>query len=262
MRALKEAPAVAEKLESGALTLTTVARARKFLRVEAEQRKAVGAPALDGAAKREVFEALSGKSVREAEMILNARALAPVVTKTVKIELSVEDYEKLLTLQSLFSHRKDGATPSGVVSLLLEEGLERHDPARRFARAEKRRAAAGETSLWAPKVKATQCSETLTRAPSARPIYGGPAGGRDLGSLLRAFKEKGSVPSRYVPAEVKRAVWVRDGGACSVAGCGSSKWLEIDHITPFSHGGGNTAENLRLLCSDHHRIVTEEVFGP
>ena len=54
--------------------------------------------------------------------------------------------------------------------------------------------------------------------------------------------------SRYIPSEVKRAVWERDRGQC--VDCGSKQRLHYDHDIPFSKGGGNTVENIRILCQD------------
>lgn len=49
-----------------------------------------------------------------------------------------------------------------------------------------------------------------------------------------------------IPDDVKLLVWARDGGVC--VRCGSAKELHFDHIIPLARGGGNTAENLQLLC--------------
>jgi len=59
--------------------------------------------------------------------------------------------------------------------------------------------------------------------------------------------------SRHIPAEVKRAVWLRDLGRCTFVGanhrrCTARGFLEFDHIVPFAVGGEATVENLRLLC--------------
>jgi 5-methylcytosine-specific restriction endonuclease McrA len=55
--------------------------------------------------------------------------------------------------------------------------------------------------------------------------------------------------SRYIPAEVRKAVWARDGGACVQCGAwGPGAGLQYDHVLPFSRGGANTVKNLQLLC--------------
>ncbi|WP_408095919.1 HNH endonuclease [Peredibacter sp. HCB2-198] len=51
---------------------------------------------------------------------------------------------------------------------------------------------------------------------------------------------------RAIPASVKRDVYARDKKCIN---CGSTRNLNYDHILPYSMGGPNTKENLRLLCS-------------
>lgn len=51
---------------------------------------------------------------------------------------------------------------------------------------------------------------------------------------------------RIIPAAVKRDIYARDK-KCS--NCGSYRNLNYDHILPYSMGGSNKKENLRLLCS-------------
>ncbi|WP_408096083.1 HNH endonuclease [Peredibacter sp. HCB2-198] len=58
-------------------------------------------------------------------------------------------------------------------------------------------------------------------------------------------KNRPSNNPRYIPAVFKKAIYERDR-KCSI--CSSQFRLEFDHITPFSHGGKTTKDNLRLLC--------------
>lgn len=51
---------------------------------------------------------------------------------------------------------------------------------------------------------------------------------------------------RHIPADVRREVMERDGRACLV--CGATEDLSLDHIHPYSLGGLDTVDNLRVLC--------------
>jgi hypothetical protein len=51
---------------------------------------------------------------------------------------------------------------------------------------------------------------------------------------------------RRISKEVRNAVWIRDSGTC--VECGANDYLEFDHIIPVAKGGGNTVNNIQLLC--------------
>ncbi len=75
-----------------------------------------------------------------------------------------------------------------------------------------------------------------------------------------------SASPRHVPAQVRRAVWERDGGRCSWpldAGgvCGSTLRLQLDHVVPVALGGASTIENLRVTCSFHNDLAARQAFG-
>jgi hypothetical protein len=72
--------------------------------------------------------------------------------------------------------------------------------------------------------------------------------------------------SRAIAAEVRRAVWDRDGGACAFVPsggkrCGSTRRLEFHHLVPFARGGASTVENIALRCTTHNLYEAELDFG-
>lgn len=80
----------------------------------------------------------------------------------------------------------------------------------------------------------------------------------------RARSSRGE--GRYIPAEVRRAVFKRDGGRCtfvdeSGARCQETGLLEFDHTVPFARGGRATVEGMRLLCERHNQFEAERTFG-
>ena len=85
---------------------------------------------------------------------------------------------------------------------------------------------------------------------------------------LTARARKGSRPkveSRYVPADIRRAVWARDEGRCrferASGRCTETGRLEFHHVIPFARGGPTTADNLELRCAAHNRYEAEQCFG-
>jgi hypothetical protein len=72
--------------------------------------------------------------------------------------------------------------------------------------------------------------------------------------------------SRHIPAAVKRAVWVRDGGQCAFVAldgqrCSERGFVEFHHVTPFAVGGTATVDNLQLRCRAHNGFEAERHFG-
>jgi hypothetical protein len=72
--------------------------------------------------------------------------------------------------------------------------------------------------------------------------------------------------TRYIPAEVKRAVRARDQDQCTFVSesgqrCPAREGLEFDHIEAFARGGKTTVGNLRLRCDAHNQFEAERTFG-
>ena len=95
-------------------------------------------------------------------------------------------------------------------------------------------------------------------APDASPAGGrtGAATGTAPGARGRAWP---AASRRAIPAAVRRLVWQRDQGRCCyrdpISGrrCTSAHLLQLGHLLRVAQGGGADSENLRLLCSAHHR---------
>lgn len=77
----------------------------------------------------------------------------------------------------------------------------------------------------------------------------------------------GTAPgSRHIPAEVKRAVWLRDLGRCAFVGtsgrrCAERGFLEFHHVRPYAAGGEATVGNIRLRCRNHNDYEARVFFG-
>jgi len=70
---------------------------------------------------------------------------------------------------------------------------------------------------------------------------------------------------RHIPAAVKRAVWIRDGGRCGFVGaagrCSERGLLEYHHVVPFAARGATVVDNLELRCRSHNAYEAERWFG-
>jgi hypothetical protein len=59
-----------------------------------------------------------------------------------------------------------------------------------------------------------------------------------------------------IARHLRAAIWYRDGGRCEQAPCpvdpANEFVVHLDHIEPWSAGGADTSDNLRLLCEHHN----------
>jgi len=72
--------------------------------------------------------------------------------------------------------------------------------------------------------------------------------------------------TRAIPAAVRRAVHVRDGGRCRFVDehgrrCSERHRLEFHHRHPFGLGGDHSPGNISLLCREHNRLMAEHDYG-
>jgi hypothetical protein len=73
--------------------------------------------------------------------------------------------------------------------------------------------------------------------------------------------------AREPSADVKRRVYVRDGGRCAFVApggrrCNSRAFLEFHHLTPYATGGLATLDKIELRCRAHNQYEAKVYFGP
>jgi hypothetical protein len=168
----------------------------------------------------------------------------------------------LETLTNLLAHQARGNL-TAILREAVRCAIEKHGkrkgavpPARLRRSAALGRAAAPRDCDGAPGIDATGAEPTEAR-PSKRPAQPPPA----------QVKASAAPPNaRTIPVAVRRAVWERDGGACTFTSddgrrCGSAWMLELDHIQPVALGGASTIDNLRVRCRGHNVLYAEGWFG-
>lgn len=77
-------------------------------------------------------------------------------------------------------------------------------------------------------------------------------------AALETIPSREHRPSRkLIPDAIKSAVWIRDQGCCVV--CGSTNDLQFDHVIPYSKGGGDSEQNLQIMCGDCNRAKSARI---
>ena len=81
----------------------------------------------------------------------------------------------------------------------------------------------------------------------------------------KAAKKPGAA-SRHIPAEIKRAVFERDGGRCAFVGrngrrCGSPDFLEFHHLDPWARARRHSVERIELRCRGHNHHAAVQDYG-
>ena len=226
MRLLKELPEIEEKIESGALSLTNLNSARAMFRKE--KKASIQRSRKE---KIEVLEKLENRSKKEAKRVLEKESfLEPSfdleMTGTERTFFSDNDElePKLKRLFELKARSNPNMSLRDLVNAMADECLPRWDPLEKAKRGQAK--------------KERQQTEP---SQSPRPDEVKPVLNQETPSL-----ESEEKPSRYAPATVRHAVYMRDQGRCQ--NCGSGRATEIDHVVPFAMGGMSDLENLRLLC--------------
>jgi hypothetical protein len=244
MRLLKALPELEPQIQSGALSLSVAAKAQSYFREESKRR------VIDAREKKETVRSLLGLSSRECERKLAAlspeAALPKERARSVTDELTQIQFladrallGKLERLKQLMAHRNFEGSYAKLFDQLADLALKKLEPR-----------ACAVTS--AP-------NEAVSREREAKADVK-----TDLKEGMKG-SARSAKPSRFIPAAMKRAVSSRDRGACGFRDrktgktCGSRHALEFDHVLPLSLGGATSVENLRLLCTAHHRLETEKL---
>ncbi len=234
MRLIKDLPDVAEKVQSGKLSLSNASSAQTFSK----------RTAMSPEKKRELVKKLEDKSTREAEREMAAispqavrkDSVRSVSEKTVEIRFSAprELEAKLSHLRGILAHKFPHLTLAELVEKLADLGLSEWNPAK-TVRPIKTRAGLLHSTEGASNQEATE------------------------GASTRKVAAETAAQTGTISNSTRREVWRRDRGEC--VNCGSQHAVEVDHCLPRSHGGAGTIENLRLLCRKCNQRAAIKILG-
>lgn len=209
MWALKELPELKSNIQTGKLTITTVAQMQSHLR----QKKLEGTP-VNREEKLQLFASIQDQSSEEVKKTILELQGEEAKLKLI-LELDPEMAEAWDMIKNLSAHSTRGQS-NQILNMLMKEWLKKNDPTIQRAASETKKT-----------------DEKLERSLGARNTS---ASGEAVRQPIR----------RTLPASVRRHIWARDRGQCQK--CESKFAVQIDHIRPFAKGGVNSPDNLRLLC--------------
>lgn len=245
MRIIKDLPSAEEKLITGELSLKTLTSVQNFLNTEERQLN----QNFTLEQKKQILKSVENKSGRETDAILASLSPIPPPPHERERSLNGVDVEirfvadvpllgKLHRLKDLNSHRDPSRSYKGLFEWLSDLGLKTSDPL----------------------TKATRTG----RLPINK--QGTLVHGNEQSNHASSSTEKKRT-DRYIPSELKTRIWKRDEGKCTYLDpksgrrCGSTSFIEIDHIIPHALGGETIFENLRLFCKTHNLEAARKTYG-
>ena len=164
-------------------------------------------------------------------------SLKPLAPQTFAMRLTLRQstHDKLRYAQELLSHQVPAGDLAGLLDHLLDIAIPRLEQ-RKFAAMERPR------SDGRPRVSERSQKRGRPGAPPATPA------------------------TRHIPADVRRAVWERDGAQCTFVSesgrrCATRTRIEFDHVQEVARGGEATVSGIRLRCRAHNQYGAECTFG-
>ncbi|MES2768657.1 MAG: HNH endonuclease signature motif containing protein [Bdellovibrionota bacterium] len=253
MRLIRDLPEVEAKIKEGSLSLSNAAKIQSFIRQAYKDEKP-----LNLSEKKELVQKIENKSTRECELELIKLSPEPIITRSKERIISEEYTELKLTIKkdlkdkidqvkNLLSHQNPEGDLNKLLELMCDMVIKKKDPSQR-------RASTSQQVELKKEVEAQKINKNV------------------VGTLSKEISDSKNRKickpvNRYIPGTIKQEVYMRDKGCCTFTDqktkrrCNSKHLIQYDHIKPMAFNGETTVQNLRLLCFQHHKLVTERVFG-
>jgi HNH endonuclease len=262
-RAARRYPVIIDRLESGALSPTTVRLLAPRLTSENHQELRAAA---SGKGKRTVEELLARRfpqpDVAASVRKVPCRPVTPTaeVTRAAEVAPAVAERPVVLRAEAPLALPAP-ATPRPRVRPLAPERYEIRFTASAVMR-EKLRLA---QDLLGHAIPSGDIAQVFDRALT---LLVADLSRKKFAATVRPRRTRGqSDESRNIPAEVKRLVDGRDKRRCAFVApngrrCDERRFLEFHHVVPYAAGGKPTADNIQLRCRAHNGYEADLFYGP
>ncbi len=290
MRLLKKVPEVKKHIEEGELSMTTAAQINRFLHQEskASSRK------WQSEKTNELIAQCKHKSKREVEALLVAESEHPIEKprdkerlisaelRELKFAVSKEVSDLLDELRAIKSIGLSEVFEAGLKRLLAEakdentvrvrgkakdraediSGARDSGPAHKLeseATYNGTRDSFPQNSPFLATVNAGESSKAIEETQIPPP--------KSASSSQQVSRAQSQTQSRYIPKAIRQTLWERAEGRCeykdrlSHRRCESRYRLEFEHCKPFAAGGKTHPDNMRVLCSEHNRLMAFQYYG-
>jgi hypothetical protein len=264
-RAVRRFPVILERLGDGSMTLTTVGLLAAHLTPENH---------------RDLLDTARHRSKRQVEELVARLRPQPAVPSSVRrLPTASHTSASPMALHGAAASPQPTGDTQAVASPRL--------PSPALAPPPPRPAVVDPLAPERYKVQFTASAETYAKLRLAQDLLRHQIPDGDLGTIVdraltalladlakqkfaatdRPRRGRGTAPgSRHIPAEVKRAVWLRDVGRCAFVSeadrrCTERGFLEFHHVAPYGTGGESTADNIQLRCRAHNGYEAERYFG-
>lgn len=246
-RLLKEIPEIAVQIKEGSLNLSQISQVQQaFKTVQKQEYRKISTQD-----KLSLLKKIENTTQVETQVIIAQELNLPVPVQqnrithhqdesvSLTLHLNAEEVKRLEKAKDLLGHAVQDQSWVGLITYLAANEIKRRTKPRQG------------------KVKLKTSKENLNNFTSATEVK----------ALTLPVKEisptqsiKTSLPSRTVSMSLRKILFSRSA-CCEYKDtktgrqCRSTKFLEVDHIKPVWAGGANEPSNLRLLCSEHNKVL-------
>lgn len=261
-RAIESTPQSVQKIESGVLNISTLAKTHSVLRNE-EKRRGEKISAQD---KAKLILEIESKTLRETEITLAQKFPDQPKREVVSaidgdsfrahVTLTQAQLLKVRRVREILSHRTPNASLAEILDAALDEFLKRKDPLLKTmkARGSTPAIARGASDAVTRQVGGAWLGETAL----GETLLSEPA----VGSAVPACRDRRR-PKLSLANSLLRITNAQCAFVSELTGikCASKVRLQLDHIQPWARGGPTTAKNLRVYCQSHNLLEARKAFG-
>ena len=244
---LEARPDLEDKITNGQTTIATMAQVQTHFDREktSPRQKALIISKTIHLSKRECEKKLMELS--DVDVPKKAEYTKRESSEHSRLSLNASDslMKKLERIRNLMGH-KDVYTYEKLLEVMADDILKRHDPLLKV------------TSKKLSNQTADKLTQSLIPGEGAIRKHISDTGKDSEREHIHDTRE--NIARKHIPAKVRRAVFAKSDHRC--ARCGSLHALQVDHIQPVCHGGGNDPSNLRILCRTcNQRAAIRKIGG-